>query len=307
MRFMTALSLFVATAAFAQTNLVVNGGFEQNGGPGTAKLTGWTIVSQAGGSGSWYAQTGSFPMPSTERCSNESVDAPPSGFAAMSTQSQKGSHILYQDVALPAAAAKVTLTYDLFIYSHAGFANQPTLDYNPIPNTQFRADILNPSAPVDDTGAGVLANIYQSKNGDLRYSQYKRQMIDLTPFAGRTIRLRFAQVDNVDCFNAGIDNVTIIAETCPAAAPSQLAIATECSSACKFFATSSSYVFVACDAYAWDFGDGTTSADASPLHVYTTPGTYAVSLTVTNALGTSTAQTSVTIAPPPPRRRTGPH
>lgn len=38
--------------------------------------------------------------------------------------------------------------------------------------------------------------------------------------------------------------------------------------------------------YLWDFGDGTTSTDASPTHMYTLAGTYTVSLTVTNMFGT---------------------
>jgi len=33
----------------------------------------------------------------------------------------------------------------------------------------------------------------------------------------------------------------------------------------------------------WDFGDGTTSQDTSPVHLYASPGTYAVCLTVCNA------------------------
>jgi PKD repeat protein len=41
--------------------------------------------------------------------------------------------------------------------------------------------------------------------------------------------------------------------------------------------------------YAWVFGDGGTSAAASPTHTYTEPGTYPVSLTVINSDGTSTA------------------
>ncbi len=38
----------------------------------------------------------------------------------------------------------------------------------------------------------------------------------------------------------------------------------------------------------WAFGDGGTSAEPSPLHLYTESGTYTVSLTVTNANGTDT-------------------
>ena len=35
--------------------------------------------------------------------------------------------------------------------------------------------------------------------------------------------------------------------------------------------------------YAWDFGDGTTSTEASPTHTYAAPGFYTVALTVTDA------------------------
>lgn len=302
-----AILCFVAAPAFAAPNFVVNGDFEQNGGPGTNKLTGWVIADQAGSSGSWYAQKGAFPMPPTERCSNESVAEPPAGFAAMSNQSYKGSHVLYQDIALPSTATRITLTYDLFIYSHGGFLNQPTLDYN-LPNTQFRADVVDPAAPVADTGSGVLLNIYQSKSGDLQYAPYKTQTADLTQFAGRTVRLRFAEVDSIDCLNAGLDNVSIVVEACPVAAPSQLAIAHQCDLGCvsgvpvSFFV--SNYVPQACDALAWDFGDGSSAASANPAHAFANAGTYTVNLTVTNALGTTSAQASVTIAHPPPRQRT---
>ncbi len=40
--------------------------------------------------------------------------------------------------------------------------------------------------------------------------------------------------------------------------------------------------------WAWDFGDGTTSTDQNPLHVYTANGKYTVKLTVTSPSGTNT-------------------
>jgi len=41
--------------------------------------------------------------------------------------------------------------------------------------------------------------------------------------------------------------------------------------------------------YAWDFGDGSSSSEANPTHTYTTPGSYSVSLTVTDQIGRSTS------------------
>jgi PKD repeat protein len=40
--------------------------------------------------------------------------------------------------------------------------------------------------------------------------------------------------------------------------------------------------------WAWNFGDGTTSTEQNPTHVYRLEGTYDVSLTVTNSYGTDT-------------------
>jgi len=54
--------------------------------------------------------------------------------------------------------------------------------------------------------------------------------------------------------------------------------------------------------FAWDFGDGTQSSSASPSHLYGTPGTYSVSLTVTDAgSGTATdSHLSITVLTPLP-------
>lgn len=42
------------------------------------------------------------------------------------------------------------------------------------------------------------------------------------------------------------------------------------------------------DSYMWDFGDGTSSQEMNPVHVYTSPGSYDVSLTTGNEYGNST-------------------
>ena len=55
-------------------------------------------------------------------------------------------------------------------------------------------------------------------------------------------------------------------------------------------------------AFVWSFGDGTSSTDANPVHRYTVDGTYAVSLTVSNATGTDSLTVSnlVTVGSLPP-------
>ncbi len=53
--------------------------------------------------------------------------------------------------------------------------------------------------------------------------------------------------------------------------------------------------------YAWDFGDGNTSASQNPSHVYASVGTYSVNLTVTNAAGNSSLLRTdyITVSPAP--------
>lgn len=47
--------------------------------------------------------------------------------------------------------------------------------------------------------------------------------------------------------------------------------------------------------YSWDFGDGETSMDESPVHTYSSGGTYSVVLTVENVSGTDTESQDVVI------------
>jgi PKD repeat protein len=57
-------------------------------------------------------------------------------------------------------------------------------------------------------------------------------------------------------------------------------------------------------AWSWDFGDGTGASVASPTHVYDTPGTYTVTLSVANSAGTDelTRNAYVVVGPPVPVR-----
>lgn len=52
---------------------------------------------------------------------------------------------------------------------------------------------------------------------------------------------------------------------------------------------------LAATTYAWNFGDGFTSADKNPKHTYAAPGTYTVSLIAVNSCGSDSMKTTVTV------------
>src|SRR5262245_36745747 len=119
-----ALSSLLLAASAPADDLIVNGGFEENHGVGNNTFTGWTVVSL--GSGDWFAQKGTAPAPASYDCAGLLiVPPPPNGFAAMTTQRNPGSHILYQDVAIPAAGT-VLLSFDLYLNSLDDFTSPDT-------------------------------------------------------------------------------------------------------------------------------------------------------------------------------------
>ena len=52
---------------------------------------------------------------------------------------------------------------------------------------------------------------------------------------------------------------------------------------------------VGADSYLWQFGDSEQSTDESPIHTYVSPGTYMVTLVVTNECGSTTIEQSIQV------------
>ena len=191
------VSLTANTGVLAAT--VTNGGFE------TGTLSGWTVVNQSGSNGSWYNYTGTS-SPVTHR----PIPAPPEGtHAAITDQTGPSLHELYQDITL-APGFTHTLTFTLFYHSYAAFTAPGPLT-NPFPNQQYRIDVMKTSAADFSTSpADVLANVLQTKLGDPRVLAPTPVTFDLTPFAGQTVRLRFAAAVRNSNFNAGVDELPCI-------------------------------------------------------------------------------------------------
>ena len=207
--------LFAATAvcvagfAAQAAELVVNGGFEINGGAGSQSFSNWSIAKQSGSLGGFYAQTGVV-APITPFA----VPPPPVGtFTAMSDQTGPGSTVLYQDVTVPSGTAP-TFSVRLFVQNQADDYFAPTtLDYTTIPNQQVRVDIMSPAAPLFDVGAGVLRNLFITLPGSPQIQGYLVVASDLSAYAGQTVCIRVAEVDNQQGLNVGVDAVSVVVGT----------------------------------------------------------------------------------------------
>ena len=206
-----AAALCLVSAARADaTPLILNGGFE-------AGFASWTRLDQLGSEGTFFLQTGTL-----SPVNLDPVPAPPGGTtAAMTDAGGPGSHLLYQDF----VASPAILSFDLFVGNRADrFATPATLDFStPALNQQARVDILRSGAsPFSVAPADILQNLFLTPVGSPLVAGYTHFTFDLTSLlavnAGLTLRLRFAETDNLAPFQFGVDNValdTVVAAAVP--------------------------------------------------------------------------------------------
>jgi hypothetical protein len=172
------------------------------------------------GIGAWhvYADGSTPPAPAVSDPNFPfKVPQPPEGkFAAITDMSGPGSRTLHRDVKLDGRLKlRFTLFYVNFkVKPHAPeFASPASLDHEiHKPNQQFRVDLMNPTAPVDSVATKhVLARIFATAPGDRGKLAPRAITFDLSHWAGKKVRIRFAQVDNIGPLRAGVDDVRLAA------------------------------------------------------------------------------------------------
>lgn len=206
MRRFRLVALAVAAVAFAapaaaSAAIVTNGGFE------TGDFSGWTVDNSPDPpSGDWFVYSGTA-TPGF----GDPVSAPPEGtHAAVTDQDGPGRHVLYQDVVVPSGGPQYLTLYayyraDVPIVSPDSLDPDGTFD-----NEQYRVDVMKPSAAIDSVApSDILATVFRTVSGDPQSLSPTLKIADLTPFAGQTVRLRFAEVDNQGVFNASTDAVSV--------------------------------------------------------------------------------------------------
>jgi hypothetical protein len=196
-------ALIGATVASAAT--VHNGSFE-NG------FDGWNRDSLGGGS--WAAKIN----PGSEA---QMTQAPPKGKkAAYASQGEPSSNVLYQDVDLRANRDHKLIVWVAYKCKADDFVTPDSLEIGPlgspkrggepVPNEQFRIDVMDPEAPVRSVESDdVLESVFRTEVGDPLRRRWFKVHANLSSFAGETVRLRFAEVDNVDYFTVGVDGVKV--------------------------------------------------------------------------------------------------
>ena len=124
----------------------------------------------------------------------------------MSDANGPGTRILYRDVKLD---GRFRLHLSVFYAGVGGLRSPRTLAYDePGANEQFRIDLLAPSAPIDSVAQGdVLVNIFKTSAGDPDRREPSTVSVDVSRWAGRTVRLRLAATDNGGPLRAGVDDI----------------------------------------------------------------------------------------------------
>ncbi len=202
------IALLLPLSASAAT--VVNGNFE------TGTLSGWQTYTANEGPESrdgWFAYSGTKNPLTNEIETYPEVQAPPQGiFGATSAEGGPGLHVLYQDVALePYFTHTLSLTAYYNSFAPIAVPTPDSLDASVEQgNQQYRIDVMKPTAPITSVSPeDILATLLATKAGDPEALTPTALTANLTPFAGQTVRLRFAEVDNEFYFDAGADAVSI--------------------------------------------------------------------------------------------------
>jgi D-alanyl-D-alanine carboxypeptidase len=171
-------------------------------------ITGWQAV--GGGSGGWFVYAdGHKPPDPAQSDPNVPFDVPdpPQGrFAAVTDMNGPGTRILYRDLRLE---GRFSLQLTVFHAGTGPFSSPATLAYDtPEANQQFRIDLLRPSAPIDSVAkSDVLVNVFHTAPGNPARRQPTEARMDVSAWAGQTVRLRLATTDNQGPLRVGVDNI----------------------------------------------------------------------------------------------------
>ncbi|HQU83471.1 MAG TPA: carboxypeptidase regulatory-like domain-containing protein [Pyrinomonadaceae bacterium] len=170
------LSIILQVGVSAQTNLITNGGFE------TGNFTGWTATNAAGAFEAWAACTNGQGFADTP---TPLAAAPPVGLRDACqgvTTNPAGSMILFQQVTLPTLAQHTLYWKHRYQMNHVSYCNSAAT----CGVATYSVQILNTSNVVLQTLFIASTPANTSTN-----TGWIQSTVNLNPFTGQTIRIRF--------------------------------------------------------------------------------------------------------------------
>ncbi len=166
--------------------VLVNGGFE------SGDLTGWQLADID--FGGFVLNDGKIDPEGPENPS------PPydGRFSLVTSQIGSGTHVLFQDVLVPADARAVRLSWVDKIHNYATAF---------VPFTQeFRVEVRNLSN-------NVLRTVFLTQPGDNLVNDWTGRSFDISEFRGQSVRIAFVEQDLNSYFNVHLDNISLFAES----------------------------------------------------------------------------------------------
>jgi gliding motility-associated-like protein len=194
-----------------------------------------------------------------------------------------------------AGTYNVTLT----VTSALGCSSTTTLPFNmqPAPVADFTATTACATAPLTFTNTSTVVSgstpTWSWDFGDATSSTLQNP--SHTYATGGTYNVTLTVTTAAGCTNSIVKTVTVNPKPVASFTANNM-----CYVGSVTFTNTSTIASGTISSYNWDFGDATTSTLQNPTHVYSTAGTYNVTLTATSALGCSTTTTvAVNMQPAP--------
>lgn len=161
--------------------LIQNGGFE------TGTFTNW--FQENIGGGNWAIDNGTLVPPGPDGAT------PPyaGSYSAVSEQTNSGTHMLYQDIAVPPTASSAMLSWEDRIRNYA-------TDFTT--NQYFHVEIRT----TNDT---LLETAFTTISGETLLNDWTNRIFDLSPYVGQTVRIAFVEMDSLNYLNVYLDNVSV--------------------------------------------------------------------------------------------------
>ncbi|MBI2271319.1 MAG: gliding motility-associated C-terminal domain-containing protein [Bacteroidetes bacterium] len=318
----------VALAASVTTNVSCAGG---NDGSATAAVGGGTAPiaytwSPIGGTGTAATglAAGSYTVNAVDSrgctaVSNVTISEPPPlilsvtppnkiciGQSATLSASASGGTAAYSYIWMPGPQSGatinvnpvVTTTYTVTVIDSKGCTTSSAITVDVTPPLQVDAGI---NQKVCSGGSTTATAVATGGDGNYTYTWLPSNSIGATLNVTPTGSQTYTVVVSDGCGTPPVTDVVIIQGVDPVLTPG---FSPDSTMGCaplsvSFNNTTTGGTTQGCS---WDFGDGTTSSDCSPIHVFTRPGFYTIKLTVTDSNGCSTSLTktkSVKVYPLP--------